>query len=293
MRVLIFGCNGQLGAELMRSAPAHGVQALGVGRPECNITRITDVRRIFRDAGPTDLVINAAAFTAVDLAEQHADKVFAVNRDGAGNLAEACRAQNTPLIHISTDYVFEGLIARPLKPSDAVNPRGVYAQSKAEGEDAVRNRINRHLIIRTSWLYGRHGSNFVKTMLRLGREKECIRVVDDQVGSPTYACDLARALFEIAARLTPGSSDWGTYHYCNQGALTWYAFARRIFALARPHETLAVKQVVPILTTHYPTPAPRPHYSVLDCSSLDATFGIARRPWDEALKEMIMRLFSK
>jgi dTDP-4-dehydrorhamnose reductase len=293
VRVLIFGHKGQLGIDLMHSAPAYGVNALGVDLPEINITSKMDVRRAFSGAGPVDLAINAAAYTAVDQAESHAETAFAVNRDGAGNLAEACRQQAVPLIHISTDYVFEGLVTRPLRPDDAVGAQGIYARSKAAGEDAVRAGLEHHLIIRTSWLYGRYGSNFVKTMLRLGREKETIRVVDDQVGSPTYASDLARALFEMAARITSGFSAWGTYHFCNRGALTWYAFVRRIFALARSHEDLAVKQVVPILTVHYPTPAPRPHYSVLDCSSLDTIFGITRRPWDEALKEMIQYLYSK
>jgi dTDP-4-dehydrorhamnose reductase len=293
VHVLIFGAKGQLGIDLMQCAPAHGVQALGVDLPECNITSKADVRRALGDAGPVDLVINAAAYTAVDQAESHAETAFAVNRDGAGILAEACRQYDVPLIHISTDYVFEGLVTRPLRPDDVATAQGIYARSKAAGEDAVRLGLERHLIVRISWLFGRFGGNFVKTMLRLGREMKTIRVVDDQVGSPTYASDLAGALFEMAARLTPDFSQWGTYHYCNRGALTWYAFARRIFALARPHEELAVEEVVPILTAHYPTPAPRPHYSVLDCSRLDATFGITRRTWDAALKEMIGHLYSK
>ncbi len=293
MRILIFGDKGQLGLDLMQCAPAHGVQALGVDLPACDITKKADVRRVLGDAGPVDVVINAAAYTAVDQAESRAETAFAVNRDGAENLAEACRRHDIPLIHISTDYVFEGLVTRPLRPDDGVSGQGVYARSKAAGEDAVRMGLKRHLIVRTSWLFGRFGGNFVKTMLRLGREKQTIRVVDDQVGSPTYAGDLAQALFQMAARLTPDFSQWGTYHYCNRGALTWYAFARRIFALARSHEDLAVKEVVPILTAHYPTPAPRPPYSVLDCSTLDTTFGLTRRPWDAALKEMIDHLYSK
>lgn len=274
----------------MRCAPAHGVQAFGAGRPECDITRKKDICRAIRGAGPVDLAINAAAYTAVDLAESHAEVAFAVNRDGAGNLAEACQEQNIPLIHISTDYVFEGLITRPLTPDDDVGPQGIYARSKAAGEDAVRNGVKHHLIIRTSWLYGRYGNNFVKTMLRLGREKESISVVDDQVGSPTYANDLAQALLAIAPKLRSGFTDWGTYHFCNRGALTWYAFARKIFAIRRPHGDLSVKEVIPILTVHYPTPALRPPYSVLDCTSLDAAFGLTRRRWDEALKEMIAHL---
>lgn len=287
LRVLIFGQKGQLGVDLVKWAEQKNVHVVGVDLPECDITSVSDVSQAFDDAGSIDMVFNAAAYTAVDQAESQSDAAFAVNRDGAGHLASACRQRSVPLIHISTDYVFEGLQTRPYTPKDTIGPLGVYAQSKAAGEAMVRNRLDRHLIIRISWLFGRYGANFVKTMLRLGKEREVLKVVDDQIGSPTYAGDLAEALFCVAGKISEGFSSWGTYHYCNAGALTWYAFARKIFAFARPYENLAVKDVVPILTAHYPTPAPRPHYSVLDCSSFDETFGIVRRPWEAALKQML------
>jgi len=292
MKVLIAGYKGQLGNDLMDCALRRGIDAVGADRPDYDITTGESVEQLFSQAGPFDVAINAAAYTAVDQAESDGDIAYAVNRDGAGNLARACAQHGIPLIHISTDYVFAGLQTRPYTPSDPVGPQGVYAQSKAAGEEVVRRRLDRHLIIRISWLFGLYGNNFVKTMLRLGREKQMIKVVDDQIGSPTYAGDLAAALLQVAEQIHGGLTAWGTYHYCNQGALTWYAFTRKIFAFARPYEKLTIRDVVSILTAHYPTPAPRPHYSVLDCSSFDQTFGIPRRPWEAALKEMLAALYS-
>ncbi len=294
MKVLIAGHRGQLGIDLMLCATQRGIDVIGADLPDHDITAMASVDRLFADAGSVDAVINAAAYTAVDRAESDSDRqaAYAVNRDGAAHLALACNQRKIPLIHISTDYVFGGLQTRPYRPADPIDPRGVYAQSKAAGEEAVRRHLDQHVIVRISWLFGVHGNNFVKTMLRLGRERETIRVVDDQIGSPTYAGDLAQALLSVAEQIHGGLARWGTYHYCNQGALTWYAFTRKILALARIHEKLAVQNVVSILTANFPTPAPRPHYSVLDCSSFDQAFGIPRRSWDAALKEMLGTLYS-
>jgi dTDP-4-dehydrorhamnose reductase len=232
-------------------------------------------------------LINAAAYTAVDKAESEPRIAFAVNRDGADVLARACRDHEIPLIHVSTDYVFEGLQTRPYLPTDPIKPQGVYGKSKAAGDERIRHHWERHVIVRTSWLFGRYGTNFVKTMIRLGKERETLRVVDDQVGCPTYAGDLADALLNIAAHVTVKADGWGTYHYCNQVAVTWYAFARRILTLARPYVDLRVHEILPILASQYPLPAPRPPYSVLDCASIEARFGVARRPWEDALREML------
>ena len=292
MKILIIGHTGQLGSDLMRYANQNGFDVVGVDQTECDITVVDSVKRSFAAAGAITLVLNAAAYTNVDQAESHSGEAFAVNRDGAANIAQVCREHEIPLIHISTDYVFNGRKTRPYTPDDVMNPNGVSAKSKAEGEYAVRKWTERHLIIRVSWLAGRYGNNFVKTMLRLGKTQETIRVVDDQVGSPTFTADAAKALFHIAEKITGDFSQWGTYHYCNEGALTWYAFARKIIALSRPYENLMVKDVVSILTENYPTPAPRPQYSVLDCSSLEETFGVVRRPWDIALQEMLADLYS-
>jgi dTDP-4-dehydrorhamnose reductase len=293
VKVLITGHKGQLGMDLMRCAQIRGVDAVGAGRSRCDITSVDSIERFFAHEGPFDTVINTAAYTAVDRAESDPETAYAVNRDGAGHLAGACARRGTPLIHISTDYVFGGLRAEPCKPTDSIAPMGVYACSKAAGEDAVRRSLDRHIILRVSWLFGRFGNNFVKTMLRLAREKETLQVVDDQIGSPTYAGDLAEALLLICERLAgQDPSSWGTHHYCNQGALTWYAFARKIISFARAFEKLTVREVTPILTASYPTPAPRPLYSVLDCGTFDQAFGIERRAWWEGLKEMLEALYA-
>jgi dTDP-4-dehydrorhamnose reductase len=292
MKILIVGAKGQLGVDLMTACRNSGLDADGVDLPECDITALDSLRRTMGPEANYTVVINAAAYTAVDGAETDADTAFAVNSHGVGHLALLCEASDTPLIHVSTDYVFDGRQVRPYRPSDSTSPLGVYGKSKASGEDVLRGGLDQHVIVRTSWLYGVHGQNFVKTMLHHGRQRDELRVVDDQIGCPTYSRDLAAALVQIAQFVAENAAGWGTYHYCNEGAVTWYAFARKIFALAGAYDQFMVREVVPILSHRYPTPAPRPHYSVLDCSSLEATFGIIRRSWDAALREMLTELYS-
>lgn len=292
MKILIVGAKGQLGVDLMAACRDIGLDADGADLPECDITVLDSLRRTMRPEASYTVVINASAYTAVDRAETDADTAFAVNSHGVGHLASLCAECETPLIHVSTDYVFDGWQVSPYRPSDPTSPLGVYGQSKAAGEDALRDGLDQHVIVRTSWLYGVHGQNFVKTMLHYGRKRNELRVVDDQIGCPTYSRDLAAALLQIAQFIAKNAAGWGTYHYCNEGAVTWYAFARRIFALAGTYDRFKVQQIIPILSHHYPTPTPRPHYSVLDCSSLETTFGIARRSWDAALREMLAELYS-
>lgn len=292
MKILIVGAKGQLGVDLMTECRSIGLDADGVDLPECDITALDSLRRTMRPAAGYAVVINAAAYTAVDGAETDADTAFAVNSHGVGHLASLCAASDTPLIHVSTDYVFDGWQVRPYCPDDPVSPLGVYGQSKAAGEDVLRKVLDQHVIVRTSWLYGVHGQNFVKTMLRYGRQRDELRVVDDQIGCPTYSRDLAGALLQIAQFVAKNAAGWGTYHYCNEGAVTWYAFTRKIFALAATYDQFKVQEIVQILSHQYPTPAPRPHYSVLDCSSIEATFGITRRRWDAALREMLAEFYS-
>ena len=295
MRLLIVGSNGQLGHDLMAQARQRGWIPTGADMPVCDITDRQSVERAIESAGPADvpvdIMINAAAYTAVDKAESEPEIAFAVNRDGAEVLARAGRDHQIPLIHVSTDYVFDGRQTRPYRPTDPVNPQGVYGKSKAEGEARIRQIWERHVIVRTAWLFGRHGANFVKTMIRLGKERDTIRVVDDQVGCPTYAGDLAGALLDAAADVTGKTDGWGTYHYCNEGAVTWYGFTRRILTLAGRYERMRVGQILPIPTSEYPLPAPRPQYSVLDCTSFEADFGVTRRPWEVALQEMLAGIY--
>lgn len=290
MNLLIMGSNGQLGRDLMQQAKARAWHATGADLPDCDITQERNVEQTL-NAAPLEAVINAAAYAAVDAAESHPETAFAVNRDGVAMLARACRRLRIPLIHVSTDYVFDGLKRSPYLPCDPIGPQGVYACSKAEGEGLLRGLLDRHVIVRTSWLFGIHGPNFVKTMLRLGRERETLRVVDDQIGCPTYAGDLAEALLDIAAHLARRADAWGTYHFCNRTAVTWYTFTRRILTLAGSYEQFKCKTITPILTQHYPLPSPRPSYSVLDCSGLEGTFNITRRSWEPALKEMLAEIY--
>ncbi len=287
MKILVIGAKGQLGWELCRRGEKQGFDMVALDLPEFDITDFFTVKEKVSQAG-ISLVINAAAYTAVDQAESEPELAFAVNRDGPAYLASSCAKAGIPLIHISTDYVFDGDKKGPYLATDPVSPLGVYGRSKAEGEMEVRDHSQEHIIIRTAWLYGIHGHNFVKTMLRLGKEREVLKVVADQYGCPTYAADLAEAILEIAAQIGKGCDIiWGTYHYCGRGVTTWHGFAEKIFDLARERHSLMVKKVVPITTDQYPTPAKRPANSVLDCSLITKHFGISPKPWAESLARMI------
>ena len=238
-------------------------------------------------------MINAAAYTAVDQAESEPDQAYAVNQDGAANLAEFCVKAVIPLIHVSNDYVFDGSKAGPYFEEDPVAPLGVYGQSKEAGEAEIRSRIQEHLIIRTAWLYGIHGQNFVKTMLHFGKEKEVMRVVGDQTGCPTCAADLADAILLMTDHILSGKEiSWGTYHYCGGGSITWHGFAKAIFNYAEKYESFSVREIIPITTDEYPTPVKRPPNSVLDCSKIERNFGIRPRPWEPSLADMIDAVFA-
>jgi dTDP-4-dehydrorhamnose reductase len=288
---LVIGAYGMLGRDLVRSLELSEFTPMGWDLDHIDITRLASVRTKLQEAS-ADVVINCAAYTAVDRAESEADLAFAVNRDGAAYLAEVCAAQQTPLIHISTDYVFDGEADRPYREDDPANPIGVYALSKWQGEQAVRERLAEHLIVRTAWLYGVYGDNFVKTILRLAREREELRVVADQRGCPTWAGDLAGALVSLIRRVVTDrvTVPWGTYHYCGAGETTWHGFATAIIALGRRSENLQVHRVAPITTADYPVPARRPPWSVLDCSKIAASFGITPRPWQIGLEDMMRQL---
>jgi dTDP-4-dehydrorhamnose reductase len=292
MRILLTGANGQVGWELSNRGRQRGLEILALDRSGLDITNPASVSKEVNRAG-VSLVVNAAGYTAVDQAESEPELAFAVNRNGPAYLASACERAGIPLVHISTDFVFDGQKQGAYLETDSVSPLSVYGKSKAAGEGAVREHLPEHLILRTSWVYGVHGHNFVKTMLRLGREREVVQVVDDQYGCPTYAADLAETIVKIAARLLKGGQiHWGTYHYCGKGVTTWHALAEEIFRLARDYASLKVKRVEPISTSEYPTPAKRPANSILDCSVLESTFNIHPQPWAESLAQMLDLLFS-
>ncbi len=292
MKILVIGSNGQLGWELCRRGKNNGFDITPLDIPEFDITDPVAVNKAVKQPD-ISLVINASAYTAVDRAESEPELAFAINRDGPAYLASSCAEAGIPLIHISTDYVFDGTKEGPYLETDPVSPMGVYGKSKAEGEAKVREILKEHIIIRTAWLYGIHGNNFVKTMLRLGKEKETLRVVADQYGCPTCAADLAEAILTIAGQIKGRHNiPWGTYHYCGEGKTTWHGFAEKIFELAGQYDSLLIKKVEPVTTAEYPTPSKRPLNSVMDCTALTKNFGVSPTQWQESLASMIKNMFS-
>ena len=288
MRILVIGAQGQVGWELTRRASVLGHDVLAWDVAELDITDASAVDRELA-ASSAEVVINAAAYTAVDKAEQEPAVAFAVNRDGPAHLAAACARLQIPLLHISTDYVYDGRKRDPYVENDATAPLGVYGASKLAGDEAVRRLLPRHLILRVSWVFGVHGHNFVKTILRLAREREELRVVADQYGCPTFAGDIADVLLELAGRSAEldARDAWGIYHYCGEPATTWHGFASAIVELARARESLPVRTVTAITTADYLLPSARPVNSVLDCAKLAAQFGIRPRPWRVGLEALL------
>jgi len=294
--LLLTGASGQLGWEVARRAARHGLSITACGHADLDITDAVAVAARVRAVAPR-VVVNAAAYTAVDRPESEPDKAFAINADGPRHLAEACAEAGAVLIHVSTDYVFAGTLGQPWREDDPVDPPNTYGRSKLAGEEAVRAACPRHVILRTAWVYGVHGHNFVKTMLRLAETRAELTVVDDQRGTPTFAGDLAEAVLRVAANVAPADGAmapedrFGTFHCTNAGATTWCGFANRIFSVAAPH-LATVPDVRPISTAEFPTPARRPANSVLDCGRLEAVHGIAPRGWTEALDAMLAELLA-
>ena len=289
---MVFGGRGQVGCHLIEMASATGRDLVGLTHEEADICDAGAVGDAIAEHSPT-CIVNAAAYTAVDKAESEAMRAFAVNRDGASVVAEAAAKARIPLVHLSTDYVFDGSSRVPYQEDDKVNPQGSYATSKEAGERAVRVANNRHIILRTAWVYGPFGTNFVKIMLRLGAEREELRVVDDQTGCPTSTEDLAGAILTLAESVEgPGFSGWGTYHYVGADTVTWYGFATTIFAEAARFGR-KVPKVSPITTADFPTAAPRPAYSVLDTARLERTFDIKPRPPRASLIATLERLLGE
>ena len=301
MKLLIVGANGQVGSELALQVRRTGFQPVLAdcyqldSADPIRVLDITDpagIEKIFREEQP-DMLINAAAYTQVDRAETEKEAAFAINRDAPGLLARRCATAGIPMIHISTDYVFDGKETSAYTESAPLSPAGVYGQSKAEGEEEVRKHLPHHLIVRTAWVYGVSGQNFVKTMLRLGKEKSRIGVVADQIGSPTAAGDLAAVLLILAGYIAQGKTiPWGIYHYCGLGIISWFDFATKIFEIARQSGYAYSPEVTPITTAEYPTPAARPAFSALDCSLIARCFDIHPIPWQESLSSVIEQLLS-
>jgi len=287
MNIWITGKNGQLGSELFSIQKYFGHQFFFTSTQDVDITNSTSVTD-FISENAIELVINCAAYTAVDKAEEDIENANKVNHIGVRNIVQACEKSHAKLIHISTDYVFNGESEIALKPTDQVNPIGVYGQTKLDGEKAILESTIEAIIIRTAWVYSTFGNNFVKTMIRLGKEKEALNVVGDQFGSPTYAKDLAMACMLAAENQNAWNRENKTYHYTNEGQTNWSEFAQEIMNLSNLECKISA-----ISTEEYPTPAKRPKYSVLDKSSFKTDFNVEIRNWKEALGEMISLLDEK
>ncbi|MGE0653513.1 MAG: dTDP-4-dehydrorhamnose reductase [Alphaproteobacteria bacterium] len=290
MCLLVFGAGGQLGREIDNMTSRRNIAAVMLSRAEADISDREAVTSAIERTKPT-VVVNAAAYTKVDRAETEQARAFSDNRDGPALLADVCAGHGLPLVHVSTDYVFDGTKAAPYDEADPVAPLGVYGVSKEAGERAVRSRLDRHVILRTAWVYGIHGSNFLKTMLNLARQKESWGVVMDQRGNPTATVDLAEAILAVAARAADGTAPWGTYHFAGCGAATWHDFACEIVA-AQSRFTGRTPVVAAITTAEYPTPARRPANSCLDSTRFASAFGMKARPWRERTQEVVAALLS-
>jgi dTDP-4-dehydrorhamnose reductase len=276
--ILVFG-HGQLGQELARTADANGVPLRVLARTDADLAAHGAAARAILRERPA-LVVNAAGYTKVDAAEAEADAARRDNEIGPAMLARACAGAGVPLVHVSTDYVFDGAKVGAYREDDPIAPLGVYGRTKAAGERAVRTAYAEHVILRTSWVFGEFGQNFLKTMLRLAATREELRVVADQHGCPTSTRELAAAIVRIAPRLAAREDVWGTYHFAGFGATTWYGFATRIVAAQAPI-TGRKPRVTAITTAEYPTPARRPANSELDSGLFAQTFGFRAGPWEQ------------
>ncbi len=290
MRILLFGCDGQLGRELTALSSERAVDLVGLNHAAVDITDPVAVARALEAQRP-DVVVNAAAYTAVDKAESEPDLAARANAMAPGLIAERCARYRTPMIHVSTDYVFDGTKASAYVEADPIAPLGVYGRTKAAGEAAVRAAGERHLILRTSWVYGIHGANFLKTMLRLARERDRLTIVADQRGCPTATRDIAEGILAAAQAACAGTARWGTYHLAGTGVTTWHGFASAIVAHAAAH-TGRTPEMAPITTADYPTPAKRPANSELDSSQFERAFRFRAAPWQDRVAEVVDTLLA-
>ncbi|GGH14673.1 dTDP-4-dehydrorhamnose reductase [Mucilaginibacter phyllosphaerae] len=281
-KTIVFGASGQLGQCLKKVVEDHSLDGyIFPDRAEADILNVAAIEALFKKYNPA-YCINCAAYTAVDKAESDEQTAFAINKTGAENLADLCSAYNVVLVHISTDFVFGGTADMPLNELSATRPLSIYGESKLAGERVIPTVLNKYFILRTGWLYSEYGNNFVKTILRIGKERGEIKVINDQIGTPTYAMDLAAAITQI---IGSGSNKYGLYHYANEGTATWFDFATAIHQIAGTGVT-----VLPIPTSEYPTPAKRPVYSVMDKSKIKQALTITIADWKDSLRVCLSKL---
>lgn len=290
MKIVVTGANGQVGQELMQFNSNH--QLIGLTKTQLDITQTDQVQSTLKAIAP-ELIINAAAYTQVDKAEQEQDLAFAINVTGAENLARYCAAQKIPLLHISTDYVFSGEQNIPYKEDDKTNPISVYGQTKLAGEQAIQQLFDQYIILRVSGVFGAYGNNFVKNMIKLARAKIELRVVADATICPTPAYDIANTLLTIATFIQNNSSNnyAGVYHFCSNEPTSWHQYAKEIVKQAAQYEILQVKEIHPVSSIEYPAPAQRPRYSVLDNTKIQKQFAVPACSWRNGLADMLKRLY--
>lgn len=290
MKVLLTGANGQLGL-CFQDCVSDSIELTALSSKELDITCKASVQNVV-DALRPDVIVNCAAYTAVDKAESEPELAHAVNCQGPENLAYAAAILDIPLIHVSTDYVFDGNATEPYIPTDATSPQGVYGQTKLAGEQAIKAIISKHIVIRTAWVFSEYGNNFVKTMLRLASERDELGIVADQHGSPTYAGDLAALIVAIVTRIKSGDfSDYGLYHFCGDKAVSWFEFAESIFAVkAKLNADFSIPKLNKLTTEQFPTPAKRPKYSVMQDNRLSLLNLPESSHWQDSLKTVIKKL---
>ncbi len=288
LRIALTGANGQLGAQLVTKLEGR-VTLMAYNKTQLDVADKAQVEALLAEFSP-DIIINAAAYTAVDKAEQESELADAINHSGPEYLACVADKLNAVFIHVSTDYVFDGTSAVPYTEADATNPQSVYGLTKQKGEEAVIRSCKKHIILRTAWVFCEHGNNFVKTMVRLAQSKPELGVVADQFGGPTYAGDIADAILSVVSQLdSKNDQRWGIYHYSGAPYVSWHEFSLRIFEQAKRQQVLAEVPVVHAITTaQYPTPAKRPAYSMLDCSKIARDFGVTPSNWLAALNKLTL-----
>lgn len=295
MKILITGAKGQVGSELVAQASEKGHKVFAFGSRELDISNQEQVHETVQTIQP-DVIINAAAYTAVDKAETEQERAYAVNASGSENLALACKEQDIPLLHISTDYVYDGEKQTPYVETDPSEPSGVYGASKLDGDRKIEQIWHKHIIIRVSWVFGENGNNFVKTMLRLAQQRDELSIVDDQYGAPTAAKSISACLLAIveSSQFNQPNCPWGLYNFQSDPGVTWYDFAQEIFQQAQQQGLVNKKmQLNPIPSSEFPTPVKRPANSKLDGTKLQQNFAISAAQWKADLKEMFTSLKRK
>ena len=295
MKILLTGCDGQVGWEICRKAPKYNFSVIPTDIGNLDITDIVAVRAL-QEKERADIIINSAAYTAVDRAESDQDLAYNVNAIGAQNLAIVAAESDVPILHISTDYIFDGKSSTPYLDDSTPAPQSVYGKTKLAGEQLVAEANSKFVTLRTSWVFGIEGDNFVKTMLRIGNDNDEISVVADQFGSPTFAGHIARSLLLLTEQYkNEGTLAWGNYNFCDSGVTTWHGFASKIMEQGLAREQLESLPIVrPIRTQEYPTPAVRPNYSMMDCSKFAKCFPkIGIQSWEAGLNEMLDAIKTK